>query len=123
MPYSRASSSKEWTNRNTESGYTTAGETIVTNEKDRNTAQRIMNSANIPMSAMSAQEFADLCRVVEAALTTARKEEREAAFGEAERIASDFRRLDQDTLWSIYKTLSVETALVEAAATKGGNDG
>lgn len=48
-------------------------------------------------------------------VTTVRQETRAAAFKDAKRIAADFKRLDQDTLWQIYKTLSIETA-IEAAA-------
>lgn len=53
-------------------------------------------------------------------LATVRREEREAAFKDAAMIASDFRRLDCDSLWAKYKTLTLETAILEASASEKG---
>lgn len=47
---------------------------------------------------------------------TVRQKERAVAFKDAAMIVSDFRRLDQDTLWLRYKTLTPEAALEAAAS-------
>lgn len=69
--------------------------------------------------------FESLQQRIVTALTTVRKEARAAAFKDAARIAGDFKRLDQDSLWQLYKTLTLEVALTQAAANteEGGGDG
>lgn len=59
----------------------------------------------------------------QADLDRVRQEARTAAFRDAAMIASDYRRLDRDTLWAKYKTLTVETALEAAANSVKDSEG
>lgn len=103
------------------------------NEKDKHTAQRIMNSANIPVSAMSAQEFADLCRTIESALAAVRKETRAAALRGAANTIYAMSRIEKrhesvafmnGAVWMQNKAAKLIESTIEAAANteEGGGD-